>query len=668
MRSKIFALLATIIIIANIVLLATDFGYKVSGFNLFLLSLNVAAYGLTVLIYRELMISQKKKEILEISEKLSKSRDRYKLFLDKISEGVVLVIGQDNNCRYVNNAFLILTELEEGDIVGESISSIFSSDIPRLSTNAKTQIHTKSGKIIDVIISSMPVLVQEEQETLISITDITEFRKLEEALKDSEQKAYAAFDSSDAAVIIVNQKTHTIYKLNDAACKLTGFKRSEIEGKICDHTICRYSNEKCLQRLDEVNSFVKEEQLVRKNGTKIPVLKSISRISIDKQIYIVETIIDISTRKKFEEAIFRNQKLESIGTLASGVAHEFNNINAIIKGIIEMIFINDVNNDIPTNIKKQLKTVQKMIERSSTLTTDLLVFSNDSQNGYDIFRPIDLVDEIIETIQSDLEKYHIEIDIKIPQGTCVYANPDKIRSVFTNLISNAWHSMAESKERKLSLICSEIDDYVEFIVKDSGCGISEEELPKIFDPFFSNKGIYASPGSAQSNFDAKGLGLSICQTIMENHHNGKIEISSKINEKTVIKLHIPKAIDFHFKEDALPQGKSRLIAIFDQYLKIDGICKKIFDLCDFITISVQSEEELIGLVGNVDLIVIDKESIYQEEIFECLTSQNKKTPVILLDDQNDSQLPHKKDLGIKNICCRPYYFRSMAWNIDDILS
>jgi len=667
MRSTICILLAIIIIITNIFLIYTNFEYKYGDFNLFMLSLNIATYILTVFIYRNSTLSKKKKEIFEISKKILESRDRYKMLLDKISEGVVLIVGQDNLCRYANEAFLKLLEINEKEIIGKPIVSFFNSNLPKTSTNIETQIQTKSGKTINIIIYSIPIWIQKEKEILISITDITKLKELEKALKESKQKAYTIFDSTNAAVIIINKKTHKIYKLNNAACKLIEQKREEIEGKECNSVICQYSFNECANKLEESNLFVKEEQLIKKNGTKIPILKSISKISIDGEIHIVETIIDISSRKKYEEEIFRNQKLESIGTLASGVAHEFNNINAIIKGTIEMIFMNDTNNEIPPNVKQQLTTIKKMIERSSILINDLLVFSDDSQNGYDIFRPIDLIDEIFEIISSDLKENQIQTNIKITKGTFVYANPTKIRNVFSNLISNAWHSMIESKKRELSLICSEIDNYIKFTVKDTGCGISEEELPKIFDPFFSKKGVYAEAGSAQSNFDSKGLGLSICQTIMENHHDGKIEIKSDIDIGTEVNILIPKATDKHIKQESLPRARSFLIAIFDQTLGIGKTCKKVLDLCDYLTIEIENTNELIGLVNDVDLIIIDWESIYQEEIFAFLSIQDKKTPIILLSDQKDIPLIHKKELGIIDVYYKPYLFKTIAWTIWDKL-
>ena len=642
--------------ILSVATLAANIFHGMFGSCIFYL--NISVFSISILIYFKLIETKRKKEELKNTEKLLESKDRYKLFLDKISEGVILIIGQDNICQYANRAFLDLLELKEDEIIGEAIKDIFSTKNLKNANNTEIQIKTKSGKKIDAIIYSTPIYVKEgKEEILISITDITENKKLEKDLKDSKQKSLAAFDSTKVAVVIIEEETNKIYKLNNAACQLTGYNRLEIEGKDFNSLINNTNNK------IKSNISSKEECLIKKNGKNIPIIKSTSNIDIDNNKYIVETIVDISTRKKYEELNFRNEKFKSIGTLASGVAHEFNNINAIIKGTIEMIFINNKDHEIPSNIKEQLKIVKEMIARSSAITTDLLMFSNTSKNGYNIFRPIDLIDEIKEDIKLDLKNQNINIDIKVTEGTFVYANPNKIHSVFSNLISNAIHSMAESKKRKLSLICSDVDNYHKFTVKDTGCGIPENELPNVFDPFFSNKGIYAKTNSAQSNFKAKGLGLSLCQTIMEKHHNGKIEIKSEINNGTEVSIFIPKATEFHISKESLPSGHPFLVAIFDQNLNIGKICKRVFDLCDYITIEASDVNDFIGLINDVDIAIVDQESIYQEEIFSYLFEQEKKTPIILISDEKEAQIIHEEELGISNVFSKPYLFKTLAWAI-----
>ena len=223
--------------------------------------------------------------------------------------------------------------------------------------------------------------------------------------------------------------------------------------------------------------------------------------------------------------------------------------------------------------------------------------------------------------------------------------------------------MVESKTRKLSLICSEVDNYHKFVVRDSGCGIPKKELPNVFDPFFSNKGIYAKTNSAQSLFKTKGLGLSLCQTIMEKHHNGKIEITSDVGVGTDVSILIPKATEFHIKKESLPYGRPFLVAVFDPNLNLGSICKKVFDLCGYITIEVSDIDELIGFVNDVDMIIMDQESIYQEEVFSYLFEQDPKTPIILLSDEKEAQIIHEDELGISDVFFKPYLFKTLAWAI-----
>jgi len=378
-----------------------------------------------------------------------------------------------------------------------------------------------------------------------------------------------------------------------------------------------------------------------------------------------KTIADASAKKQIEEDSFKNQKFETIGVLASGVAHEFNNINAIIKGSIELIFMNEHKEEIPKSIRHQLITVKKMIERSSVLTRDLLIFSDDSNNGYEIFRLIDVVEDVLHDL-SDMQE--IELIIDIPNDSCVYANAIKIKSVIYNLITNAWHSMAESEKKKLTLTCSEVCDFISFVVKDTGCGIPEKDISKVSDPFFSNKGIYAEAGTIQSNFEAKGLGLSICQTIIEKHHNGKIDIKSEVGVGTEVTILIPKANSTNC--DSLPLNEHFKIAVLDSYLNIGSVCKKMLDLCNY---QVKEASSVRGLITeliekNVDLVLIDEVSLENQNLQNFLKENSQKIPVIVLSDKKDAQTSNEKDLGIKNIFSKPYFFKTLAWQIWDELN
>jgi signal transduction histidine kinase len=112
--------------------------------------------------------------------------------------------------------------------------------------------------------------------------------------------------------------------------------------------------------------------------------------------------------------------------------------------------------------------------------------------------------------------------------------------VFLNLISNAIHSLVDEEERIIDISYVARED-IEVTISDTGCGISEEDLIRVFDPFFSKKGIYAESGSSQSEFECIGLGLSVCYTILEKHHNSSIDISSKLGSGTKVIFNLQKA-------------------------------------------------------------------------------------------------------------------------------
>jgi len=314
-----------------------------------------------------------------------------------------------------------------------------------------------------------------------------------------------------------------------------------MKGKVCNLFICPCTRKQCQTKISHDLSFSKEESILKKDGSTSPVLRSASLIYLKGKECIFETVIDISKRKKAEDLIIKTQHLESIATLASGIAHEFNNINQIMNGTIDVFFLDNNDNDVPPHVKESLSTIKSMIERGAIITNDLMIFTSDTNDGSSNISPLEIIKEVLFDFREDIEEFDITIENNIPEDLYIYANQSEIKSVFVNLLSNAIHALIDTEKRIISICYTNLKDgNVEIFIKDNGCGIEEYNLNKIFDPFFSTKGVYAESGSSQSAFESRGLGLSVCHTILEKHHKGKIRIYSEPGKGTKVSFSLPQ--------------------------------------------------------------------------------------------------------------------------------
>ncbi|MEW6501978.1 MAG: ATP-binding protein [Thermodesulfobacteriota bacterium] len=231
--------------------------------------------------------------------------------------------------------------------------------------------------------------------------------------------------------------------------------------------------------------------------------------------------------QRAQAVMVRQEKLASIGTLASGVAHEILNPLNIIGTVIQLLQMEDL----PPAVHSQLGTVMAQIRRATKITDNLRMFSHHKEAAVG---PVDLnrfLDQTLVLVEHDLNLDNILVDRDYdPELPTVQADDDQLAQVFLNLISNARDAMAGRAERRIAIRTRRVGDGVTVTFADTGGGIAAEHLGKIFDPFFTTK----DPGHGT------GLGLSIVYSIIESH-GGTIEVHSEPGKGTEFFIHLPLA-------------------------------------------------------------------------------------------------------------------------------
>jgi signal transduction histidine kinase len=237
---------------------------------------------------------------------------------------------------------------------------------------------------------------------------------------------------------------------------------------------------------------------------------------------------NVTSRVKLEETLQHSEKLTSIGLLAAGVAHEVNTPLTGVSSYTQMLL-----GMIPPTDPKHalLLKVQKQTERASHIANNLLNFSR-AGNGTE-FTETDVnktLDDSLQLLEPQLRKSSITIVKKYSElPPKIYANAGKLQQVFTNLILNARDAMPDGGSINLKTYTS-LEDTVAIVISDNGSGIESQHLSKIYDPFFTTKGV----GSGT------GLGLAVSFGIIQEH-SGTIEATSEVGEGTTFRIEFPVA-------------------------------------------------------------------------------------------------------------------------------
>jgi two-component system cell cycle sensor histidine kinase/response regulator CckA len=345
-----------------------------------------------------------------------------------------------------------------------------------------------------------------------------------------------------------------------------------------------------------------ERQLLTTTGKEMTVASRFYLITatggIPQSILTIDT--DITKYKLLERQFLRAQRLENLGTLASGIAHDLNNILTPIVAITELLPLRLKNLDERT--QKLLGTLAENSKRGRELVAQILTFARGGDGEHTILQPRHLLAEVVQVARQTFPR-SIEISLQIENSNLwtLSADSTQLHQVLINLCVNARDAMPEGGE--LTIKAENIiltDDYpklhpdaqggayVAITVADTGTGIQPELLGRIFEPFFTTKPIGKGTG----------LGLSTVQTIVHNHQ-GFVDISSQVNHGTQFRFYLPAndQIEPVQIESILPAltGKGELILIVDDEPSIREILGDTIESYDYQSVTADNSQQAIEL-------------------------------------------------------------------------
>lgn len=435
----------------------------------------------------------------------------------------------------------------------------------------------------------------------------------------------------------------------------------------------------------ELDTYNEKFRFRCKNGEWMWIRARVKIVSKNKDgepLRIIGTHTDIIEEVKLEEQLHQSQKMESLGVMAGGIAHEFNNILSVIQGYTEISVLSVLEN---TPIRSYLEEVFTATDKAKDLVQQILLFSRQESPTFEVLNPILVLKQTLKMARA-ITPANIEIitDFQI-EDIRIMGNTTQIHQVANNLINNAVHAIGENggeiKVTAQTLPCNESpissmssssarisETCFRLTVQDTGSGISKENLIQVFDPFFSTK----------EKGQGTGLGLSVVHGIVE-HHKGKIIVDSEVGEGSVFNIYIPLT-DVNELKDSIQQssitntkGTGKLLLVDDQD-KLVVLYKTYLESKGYEVIVCNNGEEALSLFKNnprqFDLVFTDMEmpSMTGKQLAKELLKIQPDLPIILSSGYSNvmtEQVAQK--IGIRKYLSKPIQLSVLSQEIKSCL-
>jgi PAS domain S-box-containing protein len=545
-----------------------------------------------------------------------------------------------------------------------------------------TAIH-KDGTEFPIEIAVAPILIQDSRWAAATIRDISDRRKTEQELLTRNY----AINSSLNAIAIAGLDGVLVF-VNPAFLRMWGLESDDdaIGKSSVDFWREKKQAREVVGAVKDSGSFFGEMQGLRKDGSAFDAQVSASVIisALGAAVGMVASFVDLTQQKRtekekraLEERLYQAGKMEAVGTLAGGIAHDINNI-------LQSIFTNvsvgtlELSGDHP--VQETLQSILRSSKRAADLVDQILTFSRQSH----LTRvPVFLAPLVKETLKMlDATKPpNVRMNVVASDpGAAVLADPSQVHQLYMNICKNAFFAMQnnggllEIETRRVdvdesgSIPKRDLDagSYVQLTFEDSGDGMEPEVLGKIFDPFFTTKPVG----------EGTGLGLSVVHGIVETLE-GRIFASSEPGKGTKIEIFLPRldksSMASAADEGQVQKGNENILCVDDEEEQV-RLTQVVLAKSGYSAEATTSAEDALTLLEDssrtFDLAIFDQmmPEMTGVELAEEFLQRGAKTKVVIATG-NPSMLPPEQDRPA-NICCiliKPFTVESLTRTIRDLL-
>lgn len=509
--------------------------------------------------------------------------------------------------------------------------------------------------------------------------EILERRQAEESLRASERR-FREIAGLLPTVICEMDMSNNITYVNNIGLELFGYSKGDLESGISvDGIVHPVEKKKMYKRLKKIfrGEYLgsNEYRMLRKDGSEMQGLVHANAINNNGAVVGVRmSVTDITEKKRLESQLQQAQKMEAIGTLAGGIAHNFNNLLMGIQGYTSLMLMESDPDDLNY---ERLKNIEKQIVSGSKLTNQILGYAR--RGNYEI-KPISfnqLVKQTADTFCTTKKEVNVHQEladdlfgVKVDQG--------QIEQVLLNLFINAADAMPgggdiylktmniSHKDMRGRPYKVESGNYVLFEIKDTGIGMDNGTLKRVFEPFFTTKGF------------AKGTGLGLASVYgILKAHAGYIDVDSKIGHGTVFKIYLPaskgkikirkeKAID-------IQKGTETILLVDDEDVVVE-VSRDILEALGYNTLIARSGKEAIEVYinnqDNIDMVLLDliMPNLNGGETYDKMKEVNPNIKALLSSGYSiDGQGAEVLKRGCNGFIQKPFKIDELSKKIREIL-
>jgi two-component system cell cycle sensor histidine kinase/response regulator CckA len=618
-------------------------------------------------------------------------QEKYRNVVEYANE--VIVVIQDGRFKFANRIFTETTGYSVEEIASLSFADLIHPEdrdrvIERYFNRLKGIEHsfkyeyriiTKSGVMRWIDISSVRIDWEGRPATLNFVSDVTDRKQAEDALRDSEKKFRDLAELLPQLIFETDINGRLNY-VNQSGLDLFGYSREELAGGIDALDVIAPSDR--LRAAENIVKVAKGEMLsgveytaVKNDGATIPVLIYSTPITREGRTAGLRGIlIDMTDRKNLEAQLIQAQKMESVGTLAGGIAHDFNNLLMGIQGYVSLMQL-DLDASHPHH--ERLTQITQQIAGGADLTKQLLGFARGGR--YEV-KPTNFNDLIGKTA-SMFGRTRKEIALHQRLAGDLWTlevDRGQMEQVLMNLYVNAWHAMPGGGEIHLETENVFLADeealpfavgagrYVKISVTDTGVGMNEKTRERIFDPFFTTKEMGRGTG----------LGLAMVYGIIKGH-DGTIRVYSEPGRGTTFQIYLPasekEVVKAVAASEKILKGTETILLVDDEKTVL-SVSRELLKFLGYRLYAAGGGQEAIAVYmekrGEIDLVILDMimPGMSGGETFDHLREIDPAIRVLLASGYSiEGQAQEILDRGCNGFLQKPFHLEKLAKKVREVL-